>query len=227
MKHQAPQLGICVWQIDGSARSFVLSEPDLINHTITELHSGTLFNQDRIIIADEDSQASFLPPRITRIDLLTDVVTVWDFPFVFGALIELSEGEFLDGVRSLSDLSDFQTRTRLFLDTEAVSGQRTCLWMDIVAGFPAARMAEVYSLFNERQLIFGLREGGVGILNPANVARFAVFPEPVPVNVINGSGKHANEKPSFHAVYDRSRNGKPLPASSLDDYPARTRFDEE
>ena len=226
MKHRDPQLRICVWQIDGSARNLVLSEPDLINHTIAELHSESLFSQDRIVIADEDAQHSFLPPRITRIDLMTDLVTVWNFPFAFGALIELSEGEFLDGVRALSELPDFQTGTRLFLDTEAVSGQRTCLWMEVAAGFPAARMAQVYSLFNERQLIFGLRECGVGVLNPANVARFAVFPEPVPVNVVNGSDKSSDDKPDFDAR-NRSRNGKPQLSASLDNYAARARFDEE
>src|SRR5579864_9292596 len=130
MKHSTPQLRICVWQIDGSTQSFVQSEPDLVNRTIAELHSGTLFNQDRIVISDGEAQGSFLPPRITRIDLVTDQVTVWDFPFAFGALIELSEGEFLDGVRALSEPADLRTGTRLFIDTEAVSAQRTCLWMD-------------------------------------------------------------------------------------------------
>lgn len=226
MKRPNPQLRICVWQIDGSTQSFVQSEPDLVNRTIAELHSGSLFSKDRIIIADGEAQGSFLPPRVTRIDLVTDHVTVWDFPFAFGALLELSEGEFLDGVRALSEPPNLQTGTHLFLDTETVSGQRTCLWMDVVAGFPAARIAQVYSLFKERQLIFGLREGGVGVLNPANVARFAVFPEPVTINAVNGSGIDSEEKLNF-CVPGRSRNGKPHSATSLNNYPTHVRFHQE
>lgn len=224
MKHSTSELRICVWQIDGSTQSFVQSEPDLVNRTIAELHSGSLFTQDRIFIADGESQGSFLPPRITRIDLVTDQVTVWDFPFAFGALIELSEGEFLDGVRALSELPNLRTGTRLFLDIQTVSSQRTCLWMEVVAGFPAARMPQVYSLFQERQLIFGLREGGVGVLNPANVAQFAIFPEPVAINAMNGSGIDSEEKLDFRSARNRPRNEKPHPAASLDIYPTHVRF---
>lgn len=226
MKHSTSELKICVWQIDGSTQSFVQSDPDLVNRTIAELHSGSLFNQDRIIIADGEVQGSFLPPRITRIDLMTDQVTVWDFPFAFGALIELSEGEFLDGVRALSESANLRTGTRLFFDIQAVSSQRTCLWMDVVAGFPAARMAQVYSLFDERQLIFGLREGGVGVLNPANVAQFAIFPEPVAINTVKGS-EIDSEKLDLRAVPSDPRNGKAHSVASFDNYPAHTRYHQE
>lgn len=226
MKHLTPQLRICVWQIDGSTQSFIQSDPDAVNRTIAELHSGALFSQDRIIIADGEAQGSFLPPRITRIDLVTDQVTVWDFPFAFGALIELSEGEFLDGVRALSEPPNMRTGTRLFLDIQSVSSQRTCLWMEVVAGFPAARMTQVYSLFKERQLIFGLREGGVGVLNSANVAQFAIFPEPVTINTV-GSEIDSEEKLDFRAVRNRPRNEKPHPAASLDNYPTHVRFHQE
>lgn len=223
MKHSTPELRICVWQIDGSTQGFVQSEPELVNRTIADLHSGSLFSHDRIIIADGEAQDSFLPPLITRIDLITDQVTVWDFPFAFGALIELSEGEFLDGVRSLPEPPNLREGTRLFLDAESVSGQRTCLWMEVVAGFPAARMAQIYSLFNERQLIFGLRDGGVGVLNPANLVRFAIFPEPLTTSTVNGSEDHRQENFDCRAVCDRPRNGKHRPAASLN-YSARVRF---
>ena len=179
------------------------------------------------MIADGESQGSFLPPRITRIDLVTEQVTVWDFPFAFGALIELSEGEFLDGVRALSEPPNMRDGTRLFIDTEMVSGQRTCLWMEVVAGFPAARMVQIYSLFKERQLIFGLREGGVGVLNPANVARFAIFPEPVTINAVSRSEVDLEQRLNFRALRNRPKNGKPRPAAFLDNYPTPIRFHQE
>src|SRR5215469_13987431 len=91
---------ICVWQIDGTARTFVRVENDQATRLLAELHSGFFFNQDRIVISNE-AEDSFLPPRVTRIDMMTDEATVWDFPFAFGALIELSEAEFLDGVRTM------------------------------------------------------------------------------------------------------------------------------
>lgn len=176
-------------------------------------------------MADDISEESFLPPLVTRIDLITDQVTVWDFPFSFGALIELTEGEFSEGVRRLSELPDAQTGTRLFIETETVSGQRTWLSMEIVAGFPAARMAQVFSLFTGRQLVFGLIGGGVGVLNLSNVARFAIHPEPVPIVAVDGSNDRRDGNHVLQQVRPRARR-EPL-ASSHNKNPAHIETREE
>lgn len=176
-------------------------------------------------MADEVSEESFLPPLVTRIDLITDQVTVWDFPFSFGALVELTEGEFTDGVRNLSELPDLQTGTRLFIETEAVSGQQTWLSMEIVAGFPASRLPQVFSLFTGRQLIFGLIGGGVGVLNLSNVARFAIHPEPVPIGAVDGSNGHRDANHDLRRLHPRAK--REMLASSLNRNPAPIETREE
>ena len=68
----------------------------------------------------------FIPHLITRIDLITDRLSVWDFPLVIGALLELTETKFQEFVhgwqrqsqRRLSD--DFP----VFPKIEMVDGQR-------------------------------------------------------------------------------------------------------
>jgi hypothetical protein len=49
--------------------------------------------------------------------------------------------------------------------------------MAIVAGPPANRLLRIHSLLKARSLIFGLRAGGIGVLNLANMVRFSVYPD--------------------------------------------------
>jgi hypothetical protein len=50
--------------------------------------------------------------------------------------------------------------------------------MEIAGGLSAFRMSRIQSMLHERSLIFGLRTGGIGVLNLANMVNFAIFPEP-------------------------------------------------
>lgn len=180
MKEKHSGLQIRIDTIDGSTRVFVHNDPELAQRTLAGLHPATIFARERITITDEDSEITLAPPLITRIDLATSELSVWDFPFVLGALLEVTEAEFSEGIQNLKDGEALRSPGGIpvFLDLEMVNGQRVFLWMQIVAGLPAARLERIYSLFKERRLIFGLRTGGIGILNLANLVRFVVHPEP-------------------------------------------------
>lgn len=190
MKDKHSDLQIRIDTIDGSTRGFFQNDPELVTRTLAELHPTTIFAKDRITITDEDSEITLAPPLITRIDLITSQLSVWDFPFVLGALVEVTEAEFTEGILNLKDSKALHSPGGLpvFLDLEMISGERLFLWMQIVAGLPATRLGRVYSLFKERRLIFGLRTGGIGILNVANLVRFEVHPEP-PRTAAAGSGR--------------------------------------
>jgi len=177
MRNEYPQLQIHVYGIDGSIQTFVQHHPERVNRTLSELQPGQLFTQDRIKVVGEDSQATFFPPLVTRIDLVTDRFTVWDFPFVLGAPMELTEAEFMECLQNPGS-AYAQSDTPVLLDMEMVSGQHSFLYMNVVAGLPAARLNRIYSLLKERRLIFGLRTEGIGVLNLANLVRFSVHPEP-------------------------------------------------
>ena len=196
MNQPTQSLQIRIHGIDGSVATFTQTDPDLVNRTLDEFNPSRILTQTKISIADNHSVATFIPPLITRIDLITDRLSVWDFPFVIGALVELTETEFQEFLhgwqrrlqRRLSD--DFP----VFLKIEMVNGQRLFLWMEIVAGLPTDRLQRIYSLLQKRSIIFGLRVGGIGILNPANIVRFLVYPDSLanpaaarPTYPVNGS----------------------------------------
>ena len=180
-KDAGPSLQIRIQGIDGSVATFVQNDPDLANRTLDELNPVRILTLAKITIAGNHSVTTFIPSLITRIDLITDRLSVWDFPFIIGALLELTETEFQEF------LYDRQRRGQprssgdfpVFLDIEMVNGQRLFLWMEIVAGLPPDRLLRIYSLLKERSLIFGLRTGGIGVLNLANTVRFSVHPDPL------------------------------------------------
>lgn len=178
MKHS--HLEIRVDTIDGSTRLWVQRDPELVQRTLNELHPALIFAQDQITFSDGDTETTLIPPLITRIDLMTEHWSVWDFPFVLGALTEVTEEEFMQGLAGLQSWrrSGTQSETPVFLDLEMVNCQRLFLHMQVVAGLSAVRLEKVYSLLKERRLIFGLRTGGIGILNLCNLVRFEVHPEP-------------------------------------------------
>ncbi|MGD0615849.1 MAG: hypothetical protein ABSA69_10465, partial [Verrucomicrobiota bacterium] len=179
----------------------------MVNRTLVELHPALLFTQDRIAVANEGSQTVFLPPLVTRIDLITDRLSVWDFPFVLGALVELTEVEFMEGLHRLEQWEQPGSRSEapVFLDLEMVDNQHSFLWMQIIAGLPTARLNRVYSLLKERRLIFGLRTGGIGVLNLANLVRFTVHPEPPEAAAVAGSAQDETQQQTLRLVGSRIR----------------------
>jgi len=172
-------LEIRVYGIDGAMEVFVQDDPELMNRTLSELQPTTLFSQDQILLEDDCLEKLFVPALLTRIDLITDRFSVWDFPFALGALEELAEAEFDEKVRILQGekTKDLPGDTPVYLDLEMLNGQRLFLGMQIVAGLPQARWNRIYSLLKERRLIFGLRSRGVGILNLSNLLRLSVHPD--------------------------------------------------
>jgi len=190
-------LQIHVYCIDGSTHTFVQDEPDAINLTLAELNPAMLFSGERIVVGDGGSAVEFLPPLLARIDLVTDRYSVWDFPFALGAPLELTEAEYAECLcgQKPSEPAGGQGDTPVFLDLQMVNGLQTFLWMEVVGGLQASRLGRIYSLLKERRLVFGLRTGGVGILNLANLAHFDVHPKPPePVNAVTVS-HYASERP--------------------------------
>ena len=74
---------------------------------------------------------------------------------------------------------------------------------------------------NRRQLIFGLRAAGVGVLNLANVARFAIHPE-----FINGSADARGAKRRI-PVYQRQECARQVPITVRTKISRRVRFGQE
>lgn len=179
---------IRVYGIDGSLETFDLEDRELTRQTLAELYPSRLFSQDEITISDDCLRKSFAPSRITRVDLITDNLSVWDFPFLLGALEELTDLEYAHEIETARGTQiSLANDAALYLDLYMLDGRHSFLGMHIIAGLPSVRLNRIYSLPKERRLIFGLRNSGVGILNLANMVRFSVCPEPlegVPIDFV-------------------------------------------
>jgi hypothetical protein len=179
MNYSTQKLQINIHKVDGSIVTFSQSEAVQATQILSELDPAGIFNQERIAIAGDDAVAMFTTSLITRVDLITDQLSVWDFPFVVGALLELTGAEFHGFLHEQQRLlqthpaSDFP----IFLDVEMVNRRHAYLWAEVVAGFPAERLSRACSLLKERSLIFGLRTSGIGVLNPANLVRLTMHPD--------------------------------------------------
>src|SRR5579864_2675760 len=99
MKH--PYLEIRVDTIDGAARLWVQNDLELVRGTLEEIDPPRIFAQNQTTLSDGDTETTLLLSLINRIDLVTDHWSVWDFPFVLGALTEVTEGEFTQGLAGL------------------------------------------------------------------------------------------------------------------------------
>jgi hypothetical protein len=179
MSETDSRLQIRVYAIDGSTQIIVQTDPDLIQQTLTNLHPTAICAQNRTTIMDEGVAVSLVIPLITRIDLVTKHLSVWDFPFVLGAPVEITEAEFRDGLSNLHrwEPSGSSGAKPVFLELRMIDGQCVYLWIEVVAGVSAAHLTRIHSLLKERLLVFGLRTGGIGLLNLSNIAHFSVHPE--------------------------------------------------
>jgi hypothetical protein len=206
MNETHPGPVIRIYPVDGSVQSIPQNDPCLVDLILKDLHPNTLFSQDRATIVYDKAEVTLVLPLITRIDLVTDRLSVWDFPFVLGAPVELTEAEFGNGLLSLEgwERPRSTNATPVFLDLEMVDGQRVFLEMEIVAGLSMAHLSRIHSLLKEPRLIFGLRSGGIGILNLRNLARFSLHPEPEDATA-NASG-HGAERARLR-LQARGANG--------------------
>ncbi len=155
MNHPTQSLQIRIYGIDGTVATFTQTDPDVVNRTLGEFNPARILTQTKITIAGNHSVTTFIPPLITRIDLITDRLSVWDFPFAIGALVELTETEFHKFLHDLQRRVQIRTSDDfpVFLDIQMVNGQRLFLWMEIIAGSPVDRLLRIYSLLKERSLI--------------------------------------------------------------------------
>ena len=189
-------LQIRIHATDGTRRTVVQEDPLLIHRTLQELDPVALFSQNKIALADQDSEVSFLAAAVMRIDLLTSRLSVWDYPFVLGALVELAEPEFLEFIREPGrrEPVDAAGGTPVFLKLEMLHGQRVFLWMRVIAGLPAACWQRIYSLFEAPRLIFDLRAAGIGVLNLSHLLHYSIYPDPVELAGGDGAAARAIER---------------------------------
>lgn len=186
MKHDKSLLAIHIHAASGSVKTFAQNDQALASRIIAGLNPARLFSSGRITIAGEYSLTAFVASRVTRIDFISEGFACWEFPADISDVVELSEEEFhqrlhQDGTVQLEKREkpqtpgDFAVR---FLHVEMLGGQQIFLAIEIVVELPAERLNGIHFLLSAPAVHFRLRQGGVGVLNPANMVGFTTYPGP-------------------------------------------------
>ncbi|EEF62906.1 hypothetical protein [Pedosphaera parvula] len=180
-----PYLQIRFHLADGSIQEFLQDNETAARRIFENLRPAQLFKQARIMIAGTYSMTAFIPSHISKIDLVAADLACWEFPAKLSDVVELSEAKF----RELSGL-DTETlekrgQTRIpgdsfvaFLDLEMRSAKHVYLMIEGAVDLPAERFSRLQLLLSNTHLHARLPEGGLCIVNLANLVRFTVYPGP-------------------------------------------------
>jgi hypothetical protein len=198
MNDQHSQLLIRTYETDGSVQTIAQNDPELVGRILSGLNPAALLNGNGI----GNSGSALRPRPFARVDLITDRLSVWDFPFVLGAPVELAESEFANHLQQPGrwKLAAGQSDIPVFLNVAMATGQHCFFEMEVAGGWSALNMNRLRSIFKAPHLIFGLRPDGIGILNLAKMAHFSVYPEPPDA---------VAETHSAHSAMDRNKFGLP------------------
>ena len=202
MTNKIQGLRICVHGTDGSIETFSQHQELVAARIFGGLQPARLFAAGKITIAGEYSLTVFVASRITRIDFIRGEFPNWEYPPDVAEVVELSEAEF-NGKAHLGDPARMEKREQArvtgvtvmrFVDIRMLGGRHVFLALVRVVDLPVERLNALHFLLSAPALHFRLQQGGVGVLNLANMERFTVYPGPdrAPVDAwpAHHSGNH-------------------------------------
>jgi len=200
MKNKKMLLEIQIHGASGSDKTFVQDDKALASRILDGLHPARLFATGKITIAGECSLTAFVTSQVTRIDFISETFVCWEFPEGVSDMVEMSEEEFhqrlyKNGMEQMEKREKPQTPgdfTMRFLHVEMLGGQQIFLAIEFVVELPAERLNKIHFLLSAPALHFRLRQGGIGVLNLANMVRFTTYPGP--------DRTPADAWPAHHAV---------------------------
>ena len=186
MKIKTSPLEIRIHGVRGTVETFIQPDAALADRIFKSVKPARLFAANKVVIAGTYSLTAFVPARLTRIDFIAEGVACWKFPVGISDLIELSEDEFREHAhRGDPEHSEKRDQRRVsgdlhvgFLEIEMVGGQHVFLGLESLVELPAERLKRVNFLLSAPSLHFRLRQGGIGVLNLGNLARFTAYPGP-------------------------------------------------
>jgi hypothetical protein len=129
---------------------------------------------------------AFVPAHLTKIDFVCQDFPGWDFPAGLSDIAEMTEAAFredagLDNpVRQEKRNQQRQPGdpTITFIDLEMRSGRHYYIMIGGVSDLPAERFSRLQLLLTGASLHARMLEGGMTLLNLANLVRFTIYPGP-------------------------------------------------
>jgi hypothetical protein len=177
-------LTIRVHLTDGSVHAFAQADETINKELWGAIEPSRLFALQRIVIGSEHSKSVFVAAEILRVDFLHETFQCWEFPRGFSDIVELSEQEFRKRVRldepSLMTKRDQPTPPGdllvSFIKLHMRCGPPLFLMVEFVAKLPVESQSFMQFLLSKAAVHMRLRGGGIGVVNLANLAGYAVYP---------------------------------------------------
>ena len=182
MNHAIPGLQIRIYKTDGSIWTFVQNDIDRSKRILDEFEPARLFDGENLALWDENSRTPIPVSRITRVDLDSQHHSHLRFARSVVEAEELTGAEFEKLIQNLAmpghweNTSAEDAPTVAFLSVEMTDRRRVLLTMEVSADWQYGLSELREHLSNRSALCFRLSDGGVGVLNLANLARVAFFP---------------------------------------------------
>lgn len=184
---QKSLLEIHVHLEDGRVTKFEQNDPLLAQKLLDNLQPTRLFAQKILLFGSTDSLNAFQLTQVVRIDLIASNVP--DYPFYNGVLDiqQITPDEFKQryhpqtfvALRQAAQDSPGEPIT-VFSEMELVNGERVFMQVcvKLEERLPLEQGIFVSQLFSAHGLHGRRRDGGILIINPANIVRFTLYPAP-------------------------------------------------
>ena len=181
MNQAIPDLQIRVHKLDGSVSTFVQDDAEITKQILDGFDPMQVFSRQNIVLADSHAHTSFPVSQITRIDLESEESHLI-FESGLVEAVELTRDKFDALIQNLAvrdqwtHLGEEDAFVVTFLNVEMADGQCVLLTMEVDAESPQGLSELKDYLLNRSGLCFRMRNGGVAVLNLANLTRLTFFP---------------------------------------------------
>src|SRR5216117_3107717 len=169
---------------DGSIHSFVQTDDAAARKLWEGIDAARLFARPRIVVGSEHSKAVFVSAETIRVDFLHHSFQCWEFPGGYSDIVELSEEEFRKHARldQPAQMTKREESTPVgdllvsFVKLQMRGGRPLFVMIEIPVKLPAESQSFMQFMLSKASVHMRLREGGIGVLNLANLAAYTVYP---------------------------------------------------
>jgi hypothetical protein len=179
-----PALEIRFHFVDGSKETFIQPDGEAAEEIRNQINLSSLFNQSRIVVADDYSKSVFVCSEINRIDFVSDCLGFSKIPSDHADLVELTKAEFNRHV-PLGEPQRLERRKKQrqvgdllvsFLRLRMKGGSHFHVMNEAVIKLPVDSQSFMRRLLSKGLYGIRLRGGGFGILNLQNLIGYTVYP---------------------------------------------------
>ena len=170
--------------VDGSDETFVQSDVEAVESILQQTSPFHLFNQTRIVIADNYSKSVFVCSQINRVDFSFRGDGFSHIPADHADLVEITEAMFHKHV-PLDNPSRLEKRAQRrqvgdllvsFHNLRMLGGSHVYLMKETLVKLPVESQSYMQRYLSKGTLGIRLQSGGKGFLNLANLIGYSVYP---------------------------------------------------